>query len=259
MFVETHPLVLLAFALGGLVAGSFANVVIHRDRARVGLFSGPFVCPECGEPSPWYERIPVLSYVISGGKRRRCGHKIRIRDPLVEVVMALTWTLLAARFGISAILPALLAFAFTLVTVSAVDLDERRIPNKVMLPMSILAAILLVGATLIEGEPSLIVRMLVGGLAYAVPMFILGVVAPGSMGMGDVKLAAYLGAHLAWLSYSHIMVGAFLGFLIGAVLGLLLIALRRKGRKDTLPFGPSMAIGAFLVLFVGSLAQVLNP
>jgi leader peptidase (prepilin peptidase) / N-methyltransferase len=101
--------------------------------------------------------------------------------------------------------------------------------------------------------------MLIGGLSYAVPMFILGVVAPGSMGMGDVKLAAYLGAHLAWLSLSHVLVGAFLGFLIGAILGLLLIALRRKGRKDTLPFGPSMAIGAFLILFVGSLSQVLNP
>ncbi len=90
-------------------------------------------------------------------------------------------------------------------------------------------------------------------------MFILGVVAPGSMGMGDIKLAAYLGAHLAWLSLSHILAGAFLGFLIGALLGLLLIAVKRKGRKDTLPFGPSMALGAFLILFVGSVAAVLNP
>lgn len=259
MFSETRPLVLLAFALGGLLAGAFANVVVHRDRARVPLFTGRFVCPECGKPSPFYERIPVLSYVLGGGKRRRCGHKIRIRDPLVEVVMAVSWVLLAARFGLEPILPAFLALAFTLVTISAVDLDERRIPNKVLAPMGVLAAILLGGATLIDGEPSVIGRMLLGGVGYAVPMFLLGVVVPGSMGMGDVKLAAYLGAHLAWLSLPHVLVGAFLGFLIGAVLGLLLIAVRKKGRKDTLPFGPSMALGAFLILFVGSLAQVLNP
>lgn len=259
MFQLTNPLILLAFALGGLAAGSMANVIVHRDRARTRLYSGPFVCPDCGDPSPFYERIPVVSYLLGGGKRRRCGHKIRIRDPLVEVAMAATWALLAARFGVSPILPALLAFAFTLVTVSAVDLDERRIPNKVLAPMGALAAILLVGAALIEGEPETILRMLMGGLGYAVPMFLLGIVVPGSMGMGDVKLAAYLGAHLAWLSLPHVLVGAFLGFLIGAVLGLVLIAVKKKGRKDTLPFGPSMALGAFLILFIGSVAQVLNP
>jgi leader peptidase (prepilin peptidase)/N-methyltransferase len=259
MFEETRPLVLLAFALGGLIAGAFALVLVHRDRARVSLFRGPFICPDCDRPSPFYERLPVVSYLIGRGKRPGCGHKIRVRDPLVEVVMAAGWTLMAARFGLSLILPAFLAFVFTLVTVSAVDLDERRIPNKILLPMSIVAAILLAGPAAIEGEYGTIGRMLIGGLSYAVPMFILGVVAPGSMGMGDVKLAAYLGAHLAWLSLSHVLVGAFLGFLIGAVLGLLLIALRRKGRKDTLPFGPSMAIGAFLIVFVGSLSQVLNP
>jgi leader peptidase (prepilin peptidase)/N-methyltransferase len=143
--------------------------------------------------------------------------------------------------------------------VSAVDLDERRIPNKILAPAGGLAAVLLVGAALLEGEPGLIVRMVVAGLGYAVPMFLLGVIAPGSMGMGDVKLAAYLGAHLSWLSGSHVLVGAFLGFLIGAVLGLLLMALGRKGRKDTLPFGPSMALGAFLVIFVGTVPSLFSP
>lgn len=258
MFVETSPLILLGIALLGLFAGAGSLVLVHRDRARIPLFGGRFVCPDCGERSPFYRRLPVVSYLLGHGQRP-CGHKIRVRDPLVEVVMAAAWTLVAARVGLSAILPALLAFVFTLVTVSAVDLDERRIPNKVMVPMSAVAAILLAGAAVVEGEPGLIVRMLIGGLAYAVPMFILGVVAPGSMGMGDIKLAAYLGAHLAWFSLSHILAGAFLGFLIGALLGLLLIAMKRKGRKDTLPFGPSMAIGAYLILFVGSVSAVLNP
>ncbi|HVL51175.1 MAG TPA: A24 family peptidase [Actinomycetota bacterium] len=259
MFAETRPLVLLAFVLGGLVSGALANVVIHRDRARVPLYRGRAICPDCGEPSPFYERLPVVSYLIGSGRRRRCGHEIRVRDPLVEVVSAVAWGLVAARVGLTAILPALLVFATTLVVVSAVDLDERRIPNKVLAPAGLVAAVLLAAAALAAGEPGLIVRMLIGGLGYAVPMFILGVVAPGSMGMGDVKLAAYLGAHLAWFSGSHVLVGAFLGFLLGAVLGLALIAVKKKDRKDTLPFGPSMALGAFVVLFIGGIPALFSP
>lgn len=258
MFVETRPFVLLAFALGGLVSGALGNVVIHRDRARVPLFSGRFICPECGAPSPFYQRLPVVSYLMSG-RQRRCGHRIRVRDPLVEVLCAAGWAVIAARIGLEPVLPAFLVFTTTLVVLSAVDLDERRIPNKVLAPAGAVAAVLLVGAALVERDPQSIGRMLIGGVAFAIPMLILGVVAPGSMGMGDVKLAAYLGAHLAWFSLGHVLFGAFLGFLIGAVLGLLLIALRKKDRKDTLPFGPSMALGAYLVLFVGSVAAMLNP
>ncbi len=259
MFTEARPLVLMVFAFGGLVTGVLANVVVHRDRARVPLFAGRFVCPDCGKPSPFYERLPLISYLIGGGKRRRCGDKVRVRDPLVEVVCAIGWALVIARFGLTAVLPALLVFTTTLVVVSAVDLDERRIPNKVLTPAGVAAAVLLLGAALVEGEPFAIGRMLAGALGYAVPMFVLGVVAPGSMGMGDVKLAAYLGSHLAWFSLGHVLVGAFLGFLIGAILGLLLIAVRKKDRKDTLPFGPSMSVGGFLVLFIASVPALLNP
>lgn len=258
MFVETDPLILLALTLGGLISGVFANVWIHRDKDRIALYRGRFVCPDCGVPHPFYRRLPVVSYLTGRGKRP-CGHPIRARHPVVEVACALGWLLIGARFGLEPILPAYLMLTTTLVAVSTVDLDERRIPNKMLGPLGVVAAVLLVGAALAEGEPEAILRMGIGGLAYAVPMFLLGVIAPGSMGMGDVKLAAYLGAHMAWLSLVHVLVGAFLGFLMGAVLGLLLIAIRKKGRKDTLPFGPSMALGAYLVLFIGVVPALLNP
>jgi leader peptidase (prepilin peptidase) / N-methyltransferase len=74
--------------------------------------------------------------------------------------------------------------------------------------------------------------------------------------MGDVKLAGYIGMHLAWLGLTHVLVGAFLAFLIGAIAGLSLVALRKKGRKDTVPFGPSMAIGGFLPVLLGSLGNL---
>lgn len=259
MFVETRPLPLLLIAVGGLFSGALANVAIYRDAARVSLWRGRFACPDCDAPAPFYHRVPLVSYVLSRGRRRGCGDRIRLQDPVVELACAVGWVLVAARLGVVPVLPAFLALTTTLVALSAVDLKERRIPNKMLGPMAVVAALLLVAAAAAEGEPLLIGRMAVGGLGYAVPLFVLGVVAPGSMGMGDVKLAAYLGAHLAWLSLGHVLVGAFMGFLLGAALGLGLMAVRKMGRKDTLPFGPSMCLGAFLVLFVGSVPGLLSP
>ena len=251
MFLETRPLVLLFFFLAGLAAGSLAVVVIHRDRARLPLLKGALQCPVCSAPAPWTERIPLVSYLAGRGLRKGCGCKIRIRDPLVELAIGLAWALVAARIGLSWVLPAFLAYATTLIVLSAVDFDERRIPNKVLGPMSIVGALLLTIAVLAAGDPRTLVRLAIGAIAYALPMLVLGLIAPGAMGMGDIKLAGYIGMHLAWLSLIHVLAGAFLAFLIGAIVGLTLVALRKKGRKDTVPFGPSMALGGFLPLFLG--------
>jgi leader peptidase (prepilin peptidase) / N-methyltransferase len=251
MFVETRPFVLLLFFLLGLAVGSLAVVVVHRDRARIPLLKGQFRCPACGAPAPWIQRIPVVSYLRGRGLRKGCGCKIRIRDPLVELTTGIVWALVAARFGLSWVLPAFLAYATTLIVLSAVDFDERRIPNKVLGPMSIVGALLLAIAALGVGNPGILIRLAIGAFAYALPMLILGLVAPGAMGMGDIKLAAYIGMHLAWFSLIHVLVGAFAAFLIGSIVGLTLVALRKKGRKDTVPFGPSMALGGFLPLFLG--------
>lgn len=258
MFVETGPILLTALFLGGLAAGAFATVVVHRDSARVPLFAGRLLCPSCGEPVPWYRRIPVFSYVVGRGERPGCGCAIRVRDPLVELATGVAWAALGVRIGLQWILPALLFYAFTLVTVSAVDLDERRIPNKVMGPMGLAGIVLLLLAAVMEQRLDVVPQLVIGAVGYAAPLFLLGIAAPGSMGMGDVKLAAYMGLHLAWFSLSHVLVGAILGFVIGAVVGLVLIALRKKGRKDTVPFGPSIALGGFLVLFLGSPAALIS-
>ncbi|MEX2586507.1 MAG: A24 family peptidase [Actinomycetota bacterium] len=258
MFVEGSPFLIAVLLVFGLIAGAFATVVVHRDSARVSLFTGPLMCPSCGDPAPWYQRIPVFSYVAGRGKRRACGCAIRVRDPLLELALGVAWAALGARIGLQWILPALLLYAFTLVTVSAVDLDERRIPNKVMAPMSVAGIVLVLLAALMEQRLDVVPQLAIGAAGYAAPLFVLGIAAPGSMGMGDVKLAAYMGLHLAWFSLSHVLVGAILGFIIGALLGLTLIVLGKKGRKDTVPFGPSIALGGLLVLFVGSPAALVS-
>jgi leader peptidase (prepilin peptidase)/N-methyltransferase len=251
MFVETRPFVLLLFFLGGLAVGALEVVVIHRDRARLPLLKGQVRCPVCTAPSPWTHRIPLVSYLRGRGLRKGCGCKIRIRDLLVELATGLVWALLPARIGLSWVLPVFLAYGTTLITLSAVDFDERRIPNRILGPMSAVGALLLAIAALVAGNPEILIRLAVGAVAYALPMLVLGLVAPGAMGMGDIKLAAYIGMHLAWFSLIHVLVGAFLAFLIGSIVGLTLVVLRKKGRKDTVPFGPSMALGGFLPLFLG--------
>lgn len=239
-----------ALFLGGLVAGRLAVSVVHRDHARTALLKGPSICPACGAPAPFAQRLPLVSYVLGGGRRKGCGCKVRVRDPLLELGVGIAWTLVGAKIGLTWVLPAFLAYATTLALLSAVDLDERRIPNKVLGPMSIVAAVLLLGAALIEAKLGIVPRMLLGGLGYAGPMLLLGLIAPGSMGMGDIKLAAYIGPHLAWFGGIYVVVGAFAAFIIGALVGLVLIVLRKKGRKDTVPFGPSMALGGFLPIFL---------
>lgn len=248
--MDANPLVLAGLFVGGLVAGGVAVTVVHRDHARTALVKGPLLCPDCGAPAPFSQRLPLVSYVLGRGRRKGCGCKVRVRDPLLELGVAVAWTLVGAKLGVTWILPAFLAYATTLATLSAVDLDERRIPNKVLGPMSIVAAVLLLGAALIEGKLGIIPRMLLGGLGYAGPMLLLGLIAPGSMGMGDIKLAAYIGPHLGWFGGIYVVVGAFAAFIIGAVVGLVLIVLRKKGRKDTVPFGPSMALGGFIPIFL---------
>lgn len=243
--------------VAGSAAGMLSRLIVYRAPTELPLLKGGRKCPECGRDPGLVERIPILSYVLRRG-RRPCGHKIRLRDPLIELTVAVAWVLTVARLGLEPELPAFLAFMTTLVILSAVDLEHRRILNRVLGPMAIVALVSLPAAALIEGRPAIIGRSALGALAYFAPMLLLGLVIPSSMGMGDIKLAGYLGFHLGWFSLPHVLLGAFVGFLIGAVTGIGLVIAGKKGRKDYVPFGPSMALGAAIVVLMGTLPSALS-
>ena len=155
------------------------------------------------------------------------------------------------RFGLVAELPAFLAMGTALIILSAIDFEHRRLPNKILGPAAIVSLGLLTLAAGLTSDWERFLFGLVGGLAYALPLFLLAVAVPKGMGGGDIKLAAYLGLHLGWLGLAHVGVGAILGFLFGAVAGVALIAAGKKGRKDPIPFGPFMALGALVAVFFG--------
>lgn len=165
--------------------------------------------------------------------------------------MALLWLLTAVRVGIQPELPAFLVFVTALVVLSLIDLEVRRLPNKILGPGTLLALVLLGAAAAVAGDPGPLKGAGVGALAYAIPMLALAIAVPAGMGMGDVKFAGYLGLHLGSIDLLHVAVGAFMGFLIGAAAGVFMMAVGKRGRKETIPFGPAMAAGALVALFWG--------
>ena len=248
--------IVLAF-IGGLVFGSFANVVVFRVPNGFSIVAPRSACPNCEEPIAWYDNIPVVSYLVLGARCRRCGQHISARYPLVELGNGILWALVVWRLGVHPQLPAYLAFATALVILSAIDIGHHRLPNKVLGPSSVTGAVLLVGATLVHQRWTNLEHAAIGAVAYGLPMLVLGIAAPSAMGGGDIKFAPYLGFHLGWMGLSLVLGGALLGLVAGGLGAAVLLVVGRKGMKDAIPFGPFMALGAMVMLLLG--AGALRP
>ncbi len=165
---------------------------------------------------------------------------------VLEVATAVLFALAALRFGPTAELPAWLWSAAAGVLLGVIDLRERLLPNRVLLPATVGALLLLtVAAGAGDRWDDLLRAVLAGGAAFAV-LLVMALVSPAGMGMGDVKLAALLGLLLGWLGWPVVLLGFLLGFLAQALLGLALIAARRAGRRTELPFGPALVLGTAL-------------
>ncbi len=242
-------LLIFLFVIGS-VFGSFLNVVIYRVPREEGwrrqlrsLLAPGSRCPACGGDIAWYDNIPILGYLLLGGKCRRCGEPISRRYPLVELATAALFALAGWKFGLDwALLPALI-FIAALVAIFFIDLDFYIIPNVIVLPAAVAGLVLAVAV-----DPGRWLELLIAGAAAGAFFFAIAFIKPGGMGMGDVKLAAMLGFYLG----KAVIVAVFLGFLLGAVAGLALIAAGRKGRKSRIPFGPFLAAGGLVALFTGT-------
>jgi leader peptidase (prepilin peptidase)/N-methyltransferase len=236
-------------ALLGLTIGSFLNVVIHRVPRDESVVNPGSHCPDCGNPVRSRHNVPVLGWLMLRGRCADCGTRISARYPLVEAGTAALFAAVAARFGWSWELPAYLYLAAVAIALAMIDLDVMRLPNKIVLPSYGVAAALLVPVSLTTGDPADLLRgLLAAGLMYV----LYRVLAVWGMGGGDVKLAPLLGFYLGWLGWSAVAVGAFAGFLLGGLVGGILMTLHRASRKSRIPFGPYMLAGAFLAVFAAA-------
>jgi leader peptidase (prepilin peptidase)/N-methyltransferase len=249
--------VVIAAALLGLVFGSFANVVIHRVPLGESVVSPPSACPSCGTRIATRDNVPVLSWLLLRGRCRHCGAPIAPAYPLVELAMGVLWALVAAELwpGHPWAVPAYLVLTFACLVLTVIDARTRRLPDAITKPAFVVVLALLAVAALAEGEPGrlgrgLLAAVIVGGLFWAI-----AVIRPGWVGRGDVKLVPTLALGLGWLSWAALVVGFYAAFLIGGVAGVYAMAVLRRSRKSTLPFGPSLAIGTVVgVLAAGPVA-----
>lgn len=234
----------LVAAVVGAMVGSFANVVIYRVPRRESVVAPRSRCPACGHPIAARDNVPLLSFLLLRGRCRHCGTAISWRYPLVEALTALLFVAVWRAFGPTWEGLRAALFVLILVVVVFVDLDHRLIPNAVTYP-GMTAGLLL---ALPDGPAALAERVLAGVGAGAFFLAV-AVVSRGGMGGGDVKLAAVMGLFLGWPA---IAAALFLSFLAGGLVGIALILLRLRRRKDAIPFGPFLALGSLAGLFWGA-------
>lgn len=248
--METTALLALC-AVSGVVIGSFLTVVVDRVPRGGSVVAPPSACGACGTRLGVPDLLPVVSWIVLRGRCRHCGHRIGVEPIVIELATAALFVLFGVHFGAVAVLPAFCILAAALVALTWIDLREHRLPREVSYPAFALGSIALTVAALIDDEPRRIATMLLGA---AIAVALLGgihLASPDGLGTGDVRLAPLLGAYLGWLNPGMVPVGLFFGFLLGAVVGVAIVALGRGGRRTAIPFGPFLAAGTLVAVFTG--------
>ena len=239
----------------GLLVGSFLNVVIHRVPAGESIVKPRSRCPNCGTELANRDNIPVISWLLLRGKCRTCSHPISPRYPIVEALTGLLFAAMAARFGLEVELAAYLVLTAFLIALSAIDLDTFLLPKKLVWPAFFSGVVLLGLASLVQHDSLSAAEAAIGAAAAFAFLYAVRFVYPKGMGFGDVRLSPFLGMHLGWLMLGQVAIGLFLSFMLSAVIGVGLIATGIKTRKDRIPFGPFLAAGTLLTVFVGEAIQ----
>ena len=254
----------------GLFVGSFLNVVIHRlprmmERdwhaqaaelrgeeppagERFNLATPRSRCPHCGHQITLLENIPLVSYLVLRGRCGHCGAGISKRYPIVEAVSALLSAYAAWHFGFGAAALGALLFVWAMVALTCIDLDTQLLPDDITLPLLWLGLAFNLGGTYTD-LPAAVIGAMAGYLALW-SVFWLFKLATGKegMGYGDFKLLAAIGA---WLGWQMLPLTILLSSLVGAVVGIVLIAVARHGRNVPIPFGPYLAAAGLIALFWG--------
>jgi leader peptidase (prepilin peptidase) / N-methyltransferase len=234
---------LAAFALApGLALGSFLNVVAARVPLRRSIVRPPSACMSCGQQVRWYDNLPLVSYAVLRGRCRDCKVRIPFVYPAVELVTALLIAGCVLAFGVTADALVAAFFCAVLVAVSAIDVEHRIIPNRIVLPAT---AVVLAANTALQPSPG----WALGALGASGFLFAAALAYPAGMGMGDVKLALLMGAALGKV----VAVAMMVGMLAAMIPGLYLMARHgSKARKMGIPFGPFLAVGSVVALFWGA-------
>lgn len=269
--LQSSPPAFIAFcAIIGLMIGSFLNVVIHRlpkmlEREWAGQCAAlrgeeipeqpPFnllvprsACPSCGHQISAWENIPVISYLILRGRCAQCSTPIAKRYPIIEALTGLLSGFIAWHFGFGVAAFTALLFGWSLIALTCIDLETQLLPDDITLPLLWLGLLINLNGVF-TGLPSAVIGAIAGYLAlWAVYWLFKLATGKEGMGYGDFKLLAAIGA---WLGWKMLPVVILLSSLVGAVVGIALIVIAKRGRHIPIPFGPYLAGGGLIALFWG--------
>ena len=269
------PFIYVVAGVFGAIIGSFLNVVIHRLPREESIVLPSSRCPSCGAVIAFYDNVPVLSYVLIGGRCRSCKTHISARYPAVEALTAFLFVVVTWHDGLTLALPFDLIFAAAITALVFIDAEHMILPNAITYPGIVFAVIARVAIPYLLGQPHFDdLPILINGPLAGMPLwaaslvgaFLGALVGGGSlwlmgwtweklrgveaMGLGDVKMMFMVGAYLGW---RLTILNIFLGVLSGSVIGMALMA--RQGKRNMqmlLPFGVFLGIGALAALLVGS-------
>jgi leader peptidase (prepilin peptidase)/N-methyltransferase len=270
--LQSSPAFLITVAiLFGLAVGSFLNVVILRlpkmmERQwraecaelagtpppapeKINLVVPRSRCPSCGHPITALENIPVVSYLVLGGKCSACKTRISPRYPIIEALSGLLSGYVAWQFGLSAAGIGALVFVWAMIALAFVDLDTFYLPDDITLPL-LWAGLILNLFGVFTDLPSAVIGAVCGYLAlWSVYWLYRLATGKEGMGYGDFKLLAAIGA---WLGWKMLPLVILLSSFVGAAIGMALIVLARQGRDVPIPFGPYLAVAGVIALLHGA-------
>lgn len=270
--LNLHPWLLATGLLSlGLVVGSFLNVVIYRlpvmmesqwrrdccellevkekpPTSKFNLATPNSHCPKCNEAIKAWQNIPVLSYLFLRGKCHNCGVGISIRYPIVELITGLLTLALMTQFNASPALLGAMLLTWSLVALTMIDADHQLLPDDITLPLLWLGIVFNLADTYVTLEAS-VLGAIVGYLSlWSVYWLFKLLTGKEGMGYGDFKLLAALGAWLGWQAIPLIIL---LSSVVGAVVGIALMVLQRRGKDIPIPFGPYLAVAGWIGLLWG--------
>lgn len=228
----------------GLIIGSFLNVCISRIPRGESIVSPPSRCEACNTKLKSFDLVPAASFFLLGGKCRYCGCKLSWRYPGMEIFAGVLFLFVYRVIGFNMSLIPYLFFTSLLLIISFIDIDHYRIPD----PLIIIG----LGAGIafhifIPFQP--IINSLLGFVTGGGVLFLIALLSRGGMGGGDIKLGTLIGLFLGW---KLVLLSLFLAAFFASAAGISLMIIKKKSRKDPIPFGPFLSIGAFIALLWGN-------
>lgn len=249
----------IIFILAGLAIGSFMNVCIDRLPAGKSIVSPPSHCDSCGKTLTARDNIPIISYLWLRGRCRYCGAKIPRRVLLVEALTGILAGVAFWRYGLSAQFGITAFWCCIFLLIIFIDLEHQLILNKITYPAAVVALILLgigsvfpkagiFGTLQMAPHPVILSGLLAAGICF-IFFFIVFLINPRGLGMGDIKMVALMGLAMG---FPIGLEALFIGIVVGGIAAVILLLTRKKGRKDIMPYGIFLGIGPIFAFLFGN-------